>query len=288
MISRYYFTRFLLLLASIAAIAVFWFVGISFDVPMFLRRSVSLLQQPTPGVAILAVIIAFCVSLIIGTVIAGRIRIDAGLATAAVGLAALSIRSGPIRFTLMYGDSAGVFRSLAVETIVLYAIIAAGWFGLWTLGRLGWLRDDREDDGIDPVDQTFSTGAMALAAHAIVTAFVLLILGQSDEKAQVLASVFVAAFIASLAAHYLFPTRPSPWYWCGPLIVAVIGYLLAASNSPLWMIGQIGGYAPPLARPAPLDYASAGTVGSLIGYWMSRQWMHEQTEVKVRDGTAVE
>jgi hypothetical protein len=91
-----------------------------------------------------------------------------------------------------------------------------------------------------------------------------------------------------MVSHHLFPTRPSPWYWCGPLVVAVIGYLLAASGSQLWMIGQVGGYAPALARPAPLDYASAGTAGALVGYWTSRRWREQEEEESVSEGTAVD
>src|SRR5688500_8476673 len=104
MVSQYYQTRFRLLLGSLIAIAMFWFFGALFDVPMFVRRGVSLLQQPAPAVAIFVIVSGFFASVVIGTVIAGGIRIDAGLATAAVGLAMLSVRGGPIRFSLMYGE----------------------------------------------------------------------------------------------------------------------------------------------------------------------------------------
>jgi len=36
--------------------------------------------------------------------------------------------------------------------------------------------------------------------------------------------------------------------------------------------------SPSLARPTPLDYAGAGTVGSLIGYWMSRRWQQHRDD----------
>ena len=39
------------------------------------------------------------------------------------------------------------------------------------------------------------------------------------------------------------------------------------------MIGlSRGSLLAPLSRPLPLDYASVGPAGALIGYWMSRRW----------------
>jgi len=40
----------------------------------------------------------------------------------------------------------------------------------------------------------------------------------------------------------------------------------------VWKSGQGGGLLAPLARPLPLDYASLGTAGAILGYWTSRQW----------------
>ena len=31
-----------------------------------------------------------------------------------------------------------------------------------------------------------------------------------------------------------------------------------------------------LGRPLPVDYASVGVAGSLLGYWTSRRWHHEK------------
>jgi hypothetical protein len=37
-----------------------------------------------------------------------------------------------------------------------------------------------------------------------------------------------------------------------------------------------GGFLVALARPLPLDYASVGTAGALLGYWMRRKSLHER------------
>ena len=61
------------------------------------------------------------------------------------------------------------------------------------------------------------------------------------------------------------------------VIVGVFGYLFAylafCSTDPItWKSGTGGGTLAALARPLPLDYASLGTAGALVGYWTSRQW----------------
>jgi hypothetical protein len=104
----------------------------------------------------------------------------------------------------------------------------------------------------------------------------MLVFVETDKKAQVIVSVAVAAYLGTLVAHGLFPTRPSVWYWGGPLVVGVAGYLMGYVGSRDWMIGEVGGYAPALARPLPLDYAGAGTAGAILAYWTSRRWQRNR------------
>src|SRR5439155_21554171 len=96
-----------------------------------------------------------------------------------------------------------------------------------------------------------------------------------DRKAQVVWSVAIASLVSSLAAHSLFPARPSIWFWAAPFIVGVIGYAVAGFGGPPLPGGEVGGALPALPRPLPLDYASVGTAGALVGYWTSRKWQHE-------------
>src|SRR5262245_65668565 len=48
---------------------------------------------------------------------------------------------------------------------------------------------------------------------------------------------------------------PSLWFWLGPLVVGVLGYVLQYFAPTDWMIGDARGFFAPLARPMPLDYA---------------------------------
>ena len=54
---------------------------------------------------------------------------------------------------------------------------------------------------------------------------------------------------------------------------------LASATGGYSPVGDVRGYAPALARPLPLDYASAGVAGSLLGYWTGRRWQkHRELE----------
>jgi hypothetical protein len=79
-----------------------------------------------------------------------------------------------------------------------------------------------------------------------------------------------------MAAHSLFPSRPSLWFLGAPLIVGLLGYLFAWVGGTNLPGGEVGGYAPALGRPLPIDYASMGTAGTILGYWTSRHWEHER------------
>ena len=54
---------------------------------------------------------------------------------------------------------------------------------------------------------TLSDGLAALATQAAVTGVVLLLFCQSDAKGQAIGSLVVAAFLGSIAAHYVSPLR---------------------------------------------------------------------------------
>jgi hypothetical protein len=286
-ISSYQRARFLLTVASTASFALCWFAGAAFGIPAYTKFDVSLLNQPSPAIALFITLVLTVACALIGSAIAGTVRFEAGLATAAIGLLALTMRGGPMRYTLFYGTGPQVFLTLTAELMILYAILGIGWGVVWLLRNNGWLRDDPFRDGVADVNEPMSQKLSALATQAIVMALIMMLLCKTDRKPQVLASVFLGSFLATLAAHSLFPARPSMWYWVGPLIVGVVGYLMAFSGSSnTWIIGWIGGkFAPELARPLPLDYVGAGPAGAIIGYWTSRRWQRNR-EAEANDGAA--
>jgi len=276
-ISSYQRARFLLSTASIASFALCWFGAAAMGIPAHRNFEVSLLNQPSPTIALLVTLVLTVACALLGSAIAGTIRYEAGLATAAIGLTALSMRGGPMRYVLMYGSGSHVFLTLLAELMILYAILGIAWAVLWALRNNGWMQDDPFRDGVADVDEPLSQKLAALGTQVVTMTILMLILCKTDRKPQVLASVAIASFFGTLAAHSLFPARPSMWYWIGPLIVGVVGYAMAFGASTEWMIGSVGGkFAPELGRPLPLDYVGAGAAGAVVGYWTSRRWQRNR------------
>jgi hypothetical protein len=61
-------------------------------------------------------------------------------------------------------------------------------------------------------------------------------------------------------------------------VMGVIGYLLAYFTVDGLAIGDLHGWAGPLARATPLIYISMGTAGALVGYWCSRRWAQPEED----------
>ncbi len=268
--------RTLLSIGSIASFAMFWTVGGMFSTPRFYGYDASLLMQPSPVVILLMTAVLLVACVLITSFFTHIVHFEGGLFCAAIGMLALSVRGGAMHDVLMDAPDSGVFLKLMLELLLLFAIVAVGWFALMTLRDLRLIRGEPHGDA-DPDDMPFQ-GVMALATQVVVMLVLMLLLAQTDKKAQAVWAVAISAYGAALAAHSLFPSRPSIWYWITPLIVGVIGYALAWSGGTNLPGGEVGGWAPALGRPLPLDYASVGVAGSIYGYWTSRRWEHERNE----------
>ena len=264
MIGQYHLKRALLALAVLASGLVVLLFARLFSIPTHPGFEASLLEQRAAVVSVLAVGVALVIATAAGSLIAGRVRYEAGFFAAAAGLAVLSFRGGTMRYVLFEAGSNTIFLLLAIETVLLFMLLAVSWRVLSAVvpARLIPPPAGEEDDSLN----------QRLLALAATTAFMLLIqtmLLQTDEKMQAIASTFIAAILAAMGAHALFPTRSAAWYWPAPGIVGVIGYLWAWSNpGKFWSSGWVDH---PLARALPLDYASAGAAGAVLGFWLSRR-----------------
>ena len=276
-LSPYQRNRLLLTTAATLACLMFWFAGQWFHVPEHPGHEISLALQPSPTAVLLLTGVVLCAATAVGTIVAGSIRFDAGLFAGAIGLAALSSRGGPMRYVTQAADGPGIFLAMALELLVLGALLGLAWFGLWLLYRGGRLAGDALRDGLADQPHAPAERVIALLTQVAVTGVLVMLLARSDEKKQVLAAVAVASFCGTLVAYATSPVRPSVWFWAGPVAVGVIGYAAAylswnAVPSVAWKNGAGGGALAALARPLPLDYASLGTAGAIAGYWTSRQW----------------
>jgi hypothetical protein len=270
-------SRPVLTIACVASAGLFWLAARWFAIPRHYGMDPSLALQPRPAAVMLLVGFVLWIAVAVATVIAGGIRLDAGLFAGAVGLAVLRVRGGPMRYVFQSAGGAGVMLSLLLELLILYGFLALAWYGLWTLHRRGGIEGDALRDGLADQEHTLGERVVAAATQIATMAVLAVLLAQTDDTKQAMAAVFCASLLATLLAYAFSPVRPSVWYWAGPLAVGAVGYAAGYMNwgrggPSVWKAGLAAGFLAPLARPVPLDYASAGPAGAILGYWLSRRW----------------
>jgi hypothetical protein len=91
----------------------------------------------------------------------------------------------------------------------------------------------------------------------------------------------IGSFAGAFFPYWNRGAYPSAWYLAAPMVVGMVGYLLAfalvrATDLAIGRPGNSGGVLAALARPLPLDYASVGTAGALAGYWIRRKTVRER------------
>lgn len=275
-------TQFLVGGMIVLCFAIFWYGGAILGVPSQMRYEGSLLKQSTAArslIALIGVTILLGGCAMLADAVLRRRWFMAGLAVACAGLTAWSDRGGPMHEVLFYAESSGIFFRMAMELVLLGAIVAVLWNFFWWRGTIA-------SDALTAATASRSgkqqrkseekpSLAMALVAQCIAMAAIELLLVQTDAKKQALASVFVAGLAGtSVAESYFADRHTARWYWVGPVVVGVFGYLAVRLTAPNFsggnrLIDDLTFSA--LARPLPLDYASGGMFGALMGYWMSQR-----------------
>jgi hypothetical protein len=247
---------------AIGCFVVFWYAGQILGIPAELGHGGSLLGQPTIGATLLGLFAA--IFLLAGCTLFAHAFLRnrwgmASLAAVTAGFSAWSMRGGPIHDVLLYAPSTAVFFRLAVELMLLGGMVGGVWVLLWN-----------ESAGADSVNSARIFGA--LLKQAGIMAVLVFLLAQTDQKKQCVVSVFLAALVSSSIVQANWPERGAgKWFWIAPIAVGVLGYILAVFQAGDWNSGmrELNGLWAPLACPLPLDYASVGMFGSLLGYWMN-------------------
>jgi len=241
----------------------------------------ALLQQPSPALAVALVATALVVAAVAGRFIVGDLhngdepQFEGGLFAALLGATALVFRLGSVRYALYASPDSAVFILLAVELLLLYAVVALCFFAL------KWVTSPHP-----PSNAQNASPFMAVATHAIVMSACMIYLAQTEQPAQALGAVGISALLASMAAHIAFPRSSSFCYWISPLFVGLLGYGFCYFSPPPGLaIGFPDGLFGALARPMPLAYATAGPAGAIFGYWKASRWL--QTEVHSHDQPAL-
>jgi hypothetical protein len=244
----------------------------TFSIPAEPGFSVSLLQQPYWIVPILVIAVGMVAVMLVSAVLSSSLRSEAPVFCTAIACGAISWRGGTMQATLWAAGGAGVFLSLALETAILFAALIGAWQllkmvrGRPPVDSAGQIVAELEDVDEEP---SLDEKLLALFTQASAMMAMMILLCRSDAKAQSLASVGISAAVAAAVAVQLVKVRSSFWLWIGPLAVALFGYIFASFHAEGLEVGVLHGPLAALARPLPLDYASAGPAGAILGYWMS-------------------
>jgi hypothetical protein len=236
----------------------------------------SILMDPRKVVLVILTIIWIALVGGVATFVGRFIRPDAGLFVAAAALWSLRRSGGMARDVYLAHPTGSTFISLAIELVILGLILGFVFFLTRQLVAKGKIPDDADIDLIRPRSEPLGQRLLATATTALVMMVLLLLTLRSDERMQVTGMVFVSALLATMSTVRFIPATPSIYFWAGPIVVGIVGYLASSvrgtGNLP---IGDVAGYFGALARAMPLDYASAGVAGSLYGYWVARGWIPE-------------
>src|SRR6185312_14504210 len=151
----------------------------------------------------------------------------AGLFAAAIGLMAVSIRGGPSRYVLFdaaaHGMARTVFLRLLFEQCLLFLAIVAIWSLFWSRYEAALPHAPSDEK---PRPDGMST-LLAVLGQTVIMGLIVLLLAPTDAKKQDLVAVFIAGFVGSSLAEYLFPNQKAGrWYWVGPFLVGALGYVM--------------------------------------------------------------
>lgn len=275
-----------MLIGIAVSLGIFWLMCNWLGLPAHVKFNTLLLTEPAPARAIVGVGGALCLSTMLASIFVGRLRHDAGLLCAAFGLAMVAWHGGRMQHVYLDHSEKSIFLTMAIETVVLYAIVSVAWMILRIGKSRGLLSDRLKLTTVK--EESLSQKLWATLMQAVVMGVMLKLLMQSDDKLQALLSIGAAAYIGSLIAHQMIPTQPSTWFWAAPGLLAVVTYLFSYlfPDTTHLSIGYPTGPLSQLLRAAPIDYASAGTIGSLLGYWTRQQSHAIAAESEDQDETA--
>ncbi|HVT89929.1 MAG TPA: hypothetical protein VHD56_13830 [Tepidisphaeraceae bacterium] len=258
--------RVILTLACVICIGLTMWLGRVLHIPAERGVAGTIMQQPGWPLAIALAWMVLIGGSLLAAVFTIGLHEEAGLFSAAVGLAGLSVMFGPMHYVLFASKSSSVYLLMALELFLLGIAVQIAF-----LMRRMWARTMPEIPS--PAEQNL----LASAVHAVIMCILVMLLCQSDAKPQALFSVAVAAYVAAIATQYISPTTGA-WICAGPTLAGVFGFCMQYFAATDMVIGDPRNLFAALARPLPLDYASLGTAGALLGFWTARKWQAEDME----------
>jgi hypothetical protein len=274
----------LLAIGSAVCVGVCLGVARLFGVPHEPGFNGSLLSGYSPVMSILAVAVATAVAVIPAVAFGVFVGVEGALFCLAVGVAGLAGECGSVRSVLQYSPDGHPLIVMAIETVILTAIVHAGWLVVaWGSAALRQ-RSGVEKTVADPVDASPWMGVLVQIAVTGVCAMVLI---QTDRTSQAIGGLSVAVIVGVAGAYLSSDITAGVWYWFTPAAVGVIGYALAWSGGARTPTGDLQGWGAALARPTPLDYAAVGVAAAVFGRWVGRRWSQEDEPAEIVEKPAV-
>ncbi len=249
--------------SAIAALAIYRYVGRLFSIPSLQGYSTSLLEG-SAATNLLVVAVVYLAIVGIASILGGSFKPGLGVFAASFGLAAISWRGGVVS-DLLRDNSANVYPMLLAETVLMAALVSCGAAAQALLARKPPIAEVIEEEHLP----TFVAKLTSVGVQAGVTAVLVYFLAASDAKGQALLAVGIASLIGTLVADNALPVGMTPLAVVAPFVAAILGYAWASINAG----GTVA--ANPLVNALPLDYASFGVAGTMLGHWMSQQWRDE-------------
>ncbi len=273
MLTPYQRSRGLLAIGLVGCFTVLWQAARWLGIPFVPGHSDTIVYHPWAYLAIPGALVAFGVAVTLGTIIVGRYRGEAGFFVACLGLTAFTLRGGTLGDMLQMHPYPGVYWMLIVESLLWLAAMVGG---SWIVRRMPWAGpavgdgEPLDDTALAEVRHPVGTAVAAVAAQLLVTAAGVWLLAPTDEKAQVLVAVFAASAAGTAIGGRFFQGPKWIVTTCaGPLVVGMLGYAMAWADPKGLEIALSG---VPLARPLPIDWASAGCAGAILGGWMGAEY----------------
>ena len=303
-------------LAAVAAAAAGWWGIWRLVAPA--DRENAWVFLPVGGYAQLAVFAALVAALAAGCALVTLSgRAEGALLATLTGVAAVSVRSGPMRTLLwQWEDRLGeLFGLLAVEMVALVGVLVVALVVIHLLRLLArplcrswcWTEPAPPQDQADPnPGPRGETGRRARAdrhaaplplvkrllwaggflAMELAVAMILLVLTfRSQETGQIAFALAASFFGAAFVAHLAFPIRCSVPAWLGPVLLGVVVYLLGSMGrftgpGPAWHEAMMVAAKVPLRAALPVHWLGLGCGGAVAGFWASRRFREAPEEAR--------
>ncbi len=226
-----------------------------------------------PALAVVAVVIAFAVTVAISALVARLVNSIVGVFALGCGVGYLAMRSGNVA-DFAFAQSS--IRAGAIELVAWTALVAAGCHFVFKVG--GALPDvpaTGEDDLDAPAGKAARGSWLTVIAGIAVAAFA----AASITKGQAIGAAVLAGFVTGGLGR-MFAPRTTPVYLAAvPVAAMALVYLFYGFTVPADLAESfVGGSLPRILRIMPLDAVAGSLCGTALGFGFMRSFAIPQED----------